>query len=296
MLQLTRRICGGGGNKNRKRSAKKERTQRRVDQEEEKVESIVMDAAQTKEDSELNETRITLMLREQSKEQIERLIKTSVIWSKESLEIEEGMGKMLERLQNERPAKEEDSRTGPEEGRGYASFVQREVDGHDVFDETRGEGEGKGSGGTGEHEGRGRRRKRRREERRLREEREEERRAKEAREERRAQEAREERRAKEAPEEQRRAQEAPQELRRAKEAQDEGANAVVERKRQVRRRRLRESEKNKKEKLWPRGGDEEEGENVTREVCVKDEREETHQMHEENDVSSRHMTWWRKAR
>ena len=128
MLQLTRRICGGGRNKNRKRSAKKERTERRVDHEEEEVESIVMDPAQAKEDSELNETRISRMLRERSKADIERLIKALVNWSKESLgvsdEIEEGIRKMLERFQHERPAQEGDIRKGHKEGRGCASLVQ----------------------------------------------------------------------------------------------------------------------------------------------------------------------------
>ena len=143
MLQLTRRTCGGGGNKNRKRSAKKENTGRRVDQ-------VV---------SELNEARITRMHRERSDDDIERLIKASVNWSKESLgvsdEIEEGIRNMLERFQHERLAKEGDRRKGPQKGRGCESLVQCGVDGHDELDETRGRGKVKGSGGKGEHEGRG---------------------------------------------------------------------------------------------------------------------------------------------
>ena len=146
MLQLTRRMCGGGGNKNRKRSAKKESTGRRVDQEKEKVVS------------ELNEARMTRMLRERSDDDIERLIKASVNWSKESLgvsdEIEEGIRNMLERFQHERLAEEGDRRKGPQKGRGCASLVPWGVDGHDELDKTR--GKGKGSGGKGEHEGRGR--------------------------------------------------------------------------------------------------------------------------------------------
>ena len=125
MLQLTRRICGGGGNKNRKRSAKKENTGRRVDQEKEKVVS------------ELNEARITRMLRERSDDDIERLIRASVNWSKESLgvsdEIEEGIRNMLERFQHERLAEEGDRRKGPQKGRGCASLVQCGVDGHHEF-------------------------------------------------------------------------------------------------------------------------------------------------------------------
>ena len=133
---LTRRMCGGGGNKNRKRSAKKESTGRRVDQEKEKVLS------------ELNEARITRMLRERSEDDVERLIKASVNWSKESLgvsdEIEEGIRNMLERFQRERPAEEGDRRKGPQKGRGFAMFVQWGLDGHHELDETRGKGKGKG--------------------------------------------------------------------------------------------------------------------------------------------------------
>ena len=40
-------------------------------------------------------------------------------------------------------------------GRGSASLVQGEVDGHDELDETRGKGKGKGNGGEGEHGGKG---------------------------------------------------------------------------------------------------------------------------------------------
>ena len=40
-------------------------------------------------------------------------------------------------------------------GRGSASLVQGEADGHDELDETRGKGKGKGIGGKGEHGGKG---------------------------------------------------------------------------------------------------------------------------------------------
>ena len=77
---------------------RKENTGRRVDQEKEKVVS------------ELNEARITRMLRERSDDDIDRLISASVNWSKESLgvsdEIEEGIRNMLERFQHERLAEE----------------------------------------------------------------------------------------------------------------------------------------------------------------------------------------------
>ena len=62
--EVTSRTRGGEKHKdkNTKRSAKKERTERRVDQVEEKVESIGMDSPPTKEDSELNETRTIQIL------------------------------------------------------------------------------------------------------------------------------------------------------------------------------------------------------------------------------------------
>ena len=41
-----------------------------------------------------------------------------------SFEITEGIRQMRERLRRERPAEEEDSKKGPEEGRGSASLVQ----------------------------------------------------------------------------------------------------------------------------------------------------------------------------
>ena len=58
---------------------------------------------------------------------------------------------MLGRLQPERSAEEEDSRKGPNEGRGCSGLVQGGVDGHDELDETLGKGKGKGHGGKGEH-------------------------------------------------------------------------------------------------------------------------------------------------
>ena len=66
-----------------------------------------------------------------------------------SHEIEEGIRKMRERLIPERPAEEEDSRKGPEEGRGSASLVQ----GSGMMSWTR-HGKGEGNGGTEEQEGR----------------------------------------------------------------------------------------------------------------------------------------------
>ena len=86
-----------------------------------------MDAAQTKEDNELNETKSTRMPREQSDDDMERLIKASVNWSKESLgvsdEIEDGIRRRLERLQHERPAEEEKSKKRPKESTGCATLV-----------------------------------------------------------------------------------------------------------------------------------------------------------------------------
>ena len=66
-----------------------------------------------------------------------------------SHEIEEGIRKMRERLIPERPAEEEDSRKGPEEGRGSASLVQ----GSGMMSWTR-HGKEKGNGSTEEQEGR----------------------------------------------------------------------------------------------------------------------------------------------
>ena len=118
------------------------------------------------EDNEQIETRINRMLRERSREDVERLIKFSVDWSKDSLEvsdgIEDGIINMLGRMQPEGPAEEEESRKGPKEGRGCASLVQREVDGHNELDETREKGKGKGNGGQGEHGSKRRTRKQRR--------------------------------------------------------------------------------------------------------------------------------------
>ena len=64
-IHVTNRMLGGGKlkDKNWKRSAKEDRTKHRVDQEKEKVEQ--------------NEARISGMLRERSKEDVERLIKAS---------------------------------------------------------------------------------------------------------------------------------------------------------------------------------------------------------------------------
>ena len=63
---------------------------------------------------------------------------------------------------------------------------------------------------------------------------------------------------------------------------------------------LRRSEESKRVKLRPRGGREQESEEVrnrTQEECVEEKREEesSNQICEDSDVSNRHMTWWRKA-
>ena len=133
MLQLTRRIRGGGGNKNRKRSAKKENTGRRVDQEKEKVVS------------ELNEARITRMLRERSDDDIERLIKASVNWSKESLgvsdEIEEAARKVSTRTSRGRRRSQERTPTKAEDVR-----VSSNGDWTDMMSWTRHEAQARGKG------------------------------------------------------------------------------------------------------------------------------------------------------
>ena len=109
---------------------------------------------------------------------------------------------------------------------------------------------------------------------------EEERRAQEAREEeRRAQEAQEEKRVQAAREEERRAQEAREEQERAQKALEEGRA-------QGERREEREVEAQERH-----DGEEE---MTTQEKCVE-AKKEANSMHEENDVSNRHMTWWRDA-
>ena len=55
-------------------------------EEEEQVESIVMDSAQMKEDSEVNETRIIQMLRERTSDEIGRIIQGSTNWCTKMLE------------------------------------------------------------------------------------------------------------------------------------------------------------------------------------------------------------------
>ena len=67
-----------------------------------------------------------------------------------SYDIEEGIRKMRERSIPERPAEDEDSRKGLEEGRGCASLVQGS--GH-MMSWTR-HGKGEGNGSTEEQEGR----------------------------------------------------------------------------------------------------------------------------------------------
>ena len=69
--------------------------------------------------------------------------------SHQGVGVEEGIRKMRVRLIPERPAEEEDSRKGPEEGRGSASLVQ----GSGMMSWTR-HGKGEGNGGTEKQEGR----------------------------------------------------------------------------------------------------------------------------------------------
>ena len=126
---------------------------------------------------------------------------------------------------------------------------------------------------------------------------EEQRKAQEAREEERtAQKAREEERsAQEAREEQRRAQEVP-EQRKAQEEQEREAEAQQEQEKEVSAQSVREGQA-REGKAQKRGVDAQEGhgeEMTTQEKCVE-AKNESNSMHEENDVSSRHMTWWRDA-
>ena len=143
----------------------------------------------------------------------------------------------------------------------------------------------------------------REEERRVQEAHEEERKAQEAREEeKRAQEAQdEERRAQEAQEEERRAQEAQEEERRAQEAREEQRRAEEAREKETRAQeeQAREERKAKEEREEEREVEAQEGHEEAKEVtttqekCVEAKKENS--MHEENDVSNRHMTWWRNA-
>ena len=139
---------------------------------------------------------------------------------------------------------------------------------------------------------------------------EEERRAQEAREEqRRAQEAQEEeRRVEEAQEEQRRAQEAreeesrAQEAREQREAQEERENGVKVREEQKKEvstqdeqeSQTREGKAQEERRKEAQKGHDGEKEMTTQEKCVE-AKKEVNSMHEENDVSNRHMTWWRDA-
>ena len=147
-----------------------------------------------------------------------------------------------------------------------------------------------------EESGRGREQNRaqeaREEERRAQEAHEEERRAQEAREEqKRAQEAREEqKRAQEAREEQKRAQEAREEESRAQEAREKETRAQEE---QAREERKAQEEREEEREVEAQEGHEEAKEVTTQEKCVEAKKENS--MHEENDVSNRHMTWWRNA-
>ena len=121
---------------------------------------------------------------------------------------------------------------------------------------------------------------------------EKEKRAQEAREdkEERAQEAREEqRRAQEAREEERRAQEAREEESRAQDAQEQEKKAQEEQEKEVNV----QGERREERKVEAQEGHEEAKEVITQEKCVEAKKENS--THEENDVSNRHMTWWRNA-
>ena len=126
----------------------------------------------------------------------------------------------------------------------------------------------------------------------------ESRRAQEAREdeENRAQEAREEeRRVQEAHEEERRAQEAREEQKRAQEARKEQRRAQEAREKETRAQKEQEERINvQEEQVEAQEGHEEAKEVTTQEKCVG-AKTQTNSMCEENDVSNRHMTWWRNA-
>ena len=107
----------------------------------------------------------------------------------------------------------------------------------------------------------------------------------------RAQEAREEqKRAQEAREEERRAQEAREEQRRAQEAREKETRAQEE---QAREKRKAQEEQEEEREVEAQEGHEEAKEVTTQEKCVEAKKENS--MHGENDVSNRHMTWWRNA-
>ena len=116
---------------------------------------------------------------------------------------------------------------------------------------------------------------------------EEQRRAQEAREdERSAQEAREEQRnAEEAPK-QRMAQEEQERKTKAQEEQGKGVSAQSEREGLAREGKAQEREADAQEGHR--------GEMTTQEKCVE-AKKEVSSMHEENDVSNRHMAWWKNA-
>ena len=94
----------------------------------------------------------------------------------------------------------------------------------------------------------------------------------------------------------RRAEESARGARREKSA--EGARERSESSRAAtktgKRERLRRSEGKKNGKVEAQEGHEGKEEMTTQEECVE-AKKETNSMHEESDVSNRHMTWWRNA-
>ena len=72
---------------------------------------------------------------------------------------------------------------------------------------------------------------------------------------------------------------------------------VQRRTQEAREREVRAQEERERQdrEVSPGGPEEEGGKRTTREACVEGKKEETNSMNEEDDVSNRHMTWWRKA-
>ena len=103
--------------------------------------------------------------------------------------------------------------------------------------------------------------------------------------------AREQKRAQEAREEESRAQEAREEERRAQEAREKEARAQEE---QAIEERKAQEERREERKVEAQEGHDGEGEMTTQENCVESKKG-MNSMNEENDVSNRHMTWWRNA-
>ena len=90
---------------------------------------------------------------------------------------------------------------------------------------------------------------------------------------------------------QRRAQEAREEESRAQEAREKETRAQEE---QAREKTKAQDEREEDRKVEAQEGHDGEGEMTTQENCVET-RKGMNSMNEENDVSNRHMTWWRNA-